>query len=127
MGEHMLRGIIVVGLLLTGSACSHGKTGEVDPAPAPVRVEVTNNYGLPMEIEAVGSGINQRLGVVHPGMVGKFIVPRNLLSSGSVQFQAHPSARGQLFRSGELLLAPGSIADFVISPQLFNSTVTIRP
>jgi hypothetical protein len=120
--------MLVPGLLLACSACARGG-GEGEPTPndSPVRVEVTNNYALPIEIYAVGSGITHRMGTVDPGMAGRFVIPQNLIGSGSVELQARPGTTKPPFRSGPLLLAPGRIVDFVIAPQLFNSTATLRP
>ena len=126
----MLRGwlLLVPGLLLTVSACARGSGGdEPQPADSPVRVEVTNRHALPMEVEAVGSGARQRLGTVHPGMAGHFTVSQNLIGAGGVELLAHPNASREQFSSGPLLLAPGTIVEFVIAPQLFNSTATLRP
>ena len=117
--------VLIAGLLLTSAACRGGAPPEPDNRP--VRVEVTNNYALPMEIFVVGSGITQRLGTVHPGMVGHFVVPKGMVGNGSVEFQAQPSARGQTVRAGQLLLQPGEVVDFTITAQLFNSTATLRP
>jgi hypothetical protein len=125
----MLRGlrILVPALLLTASACAHPGGGEIKSSDIPVYLEVTNQHALPMEIYAFASGITQRMGTVHPGMAGHFVVPQNLIGSGSVRFEARPNGAGQPFRSGEILLAPGAVVDFRIAPQLFNSTVTRRP
>ena len=79
-----------------------------------------------MEVYASGSGINHRMGTVHPGMDGHFAIPQALVGSGSVHFEARPSGGGQPFRSGEVLLASGSLIEFAIAGQLFNSTVTRR-
>jgi hypothetical protein len=79
-----------------------------------------------MEVYASGSGINHRMGTVHPGMSSHFVIPQNLVGSGSVQFEARPSGGGQPFRSGEVLLGPGSLIEFQIAAQLFSSTVTQR-
>ena len=119
--------VLVPALLLTASACAHSGGGEIKPNDSPVSVEVTNEHALPMEVFAVGSGISQRLGTVHPGMSGHFVIPQNLVGNGSVRFEARPSGGGQPFRSGETLLAPGAVVDFMIRAQLFNSTVTRRP
>jgi hypothetical protein len=116
-----------VPFLLLASACAHSGGGETAPAAGSVEVSVTNQNALPMEIYATGSGINHRMGTVHPGMNGHFVIPQTLVGNGSVQFEARPSGGGQPFRSGELLLAPGSLVQFRIAPQLFNSTVTRRP
>jgi hypothetical protein len=124
----MLRGlrVVVPALLLTASACARSSGGEMAPAAGSVEVAVTNRNALPMEVYASGSGINHRMGTVHPGMGGHFVIPQNLVGGGSVQFEARPSGGGQSFRSGEVLLAPGSLIQFVIAPQLFSSTVTRR-
>jgi hypothetical protein len=122
---HRLR-LLVVALLLTG--CAH--SAETDPAPSAgtVEVRVSNQNALPMEVLASGSGIRHRLGTVHPGMRGSFVVPQNLVGNGSVQFEARPSGGGnvQPFRSGEVMLASGSLIEFQIAAQLFNSTVVRR-
>jgi hypothetical protein len=114
-------------LLLAASACARGGSDEPVPTGDPVRVEVTNNYALPVEIYAVGSGVTRRLGTVHPGMGARFTIPQNITRSGSVELEARLAAERQTFRSGQLLLAPGTIVDFDVAPQLFNSTVTLRP
>jgi len=111
-------------LLLTVSACAHSTGGTAAPTAGSVKVEVTNRNALPMEIYAIGSGINHRLGTVHPGMDGHFVVPQNLVGNGSVVFEARPSGGGQPYRSGETLLAPDAVIEFLIAAQLFNSTVT---
>jgi hypothetical protein len=129
----MLRGLrlLVPALLLTATACAHSGGGEAKPeireTGIPAYVEVRNQHALPMEVYAFASGITQRLGTVHPGMSGRFTIPQNLIGNGSVRFEARPSGGGQPFRSGETLLEPGSVVDFEIAAQLFNSTVTRRP
>lgn len=124
--------VLIPTLLLVVSAC-RGKGDEetpspVSPAASPSRVEVTSNYSLPLEIFAVGSGINQRLGTVYSGMARSFVIPPAMLGSGSVEFQARPTAPGGAqFRSGPILVGPGRTVDLRLTPQLFNSTATIRP
>lgn len=124
----MLRGmrLVVPALMLTVAACAHTSGGAQAPAAGTVEVSVTNQNALPMEVYASGSGINHRMGTVHPGMGAHFTIPQNLVGNSSVLFEARPSGGGQPYRSGEILLAPGSLIQFVIAPQLFNSTVTRR-
>ena len=123
----MLRNVLMLALALLGSGCAKGGTDEPRPSESPVRVEVTNHHALPIEIYAVRHGASQRLGTVHPGMDAHFVIPANFTRSGSVELQAFPAASSQSFRSGELLLAPGTIVDLVVAPQLFSSTATLRP
>lgn len=118
---------LIPGLLLCAIACAKGSTESAAPSNDPVRVEVVNRYPLAVEVYAFGTGMERRLGTVEPGMKASFVIPPNLTTSGDVQLQVSPAASNQRFRSGELLLAPGSIVDLIVAPQLFSSTATIRP
>jgi hypothetical protein len=123
----MIRGgwLLVAGLALSAGCAKSGEEG-VEPVTGPsATVEVRNDHPLPVEIFATGSGTNQRLGTVHPGMEGRFAIPPAMLGGGSVELQVR-AANGQLFRSGPLLLAPGAVVDVVVATQLFNSTATVR-
>ncbi|MGH7512492.1 MAG: hypothetical protein ACREOQ_06155 [Gemmatimonadales bacterium] len=115
--------LLLCALLVTSSACSHSAGSQPGPNMGSVKVEVTNQNALPMEIYAFGSGISHRLGTVHPGMDGHFVVPPTLVGNGSVVFEARPTGGGRPFRSGEILLAPDALIEFQIASQLFNSTV----
>jgi hypothetical protein len=126
----VLRGswLLVPVVLLAGSACARGHGGTVAPGDSPpVHVEVTNRYALPVEIYAVGAGITHRLGTVHPGMAAHFVIPQTMIGGGPIELQASPGTSSRDFRSGQLLLSPGAVVDFVVAPVLFNSTATIRP
>jgi hypothetical protein len=129
-GGHVLRrtGALVPCLLLLAAACAKG-TGADAPNPNenPVRVEVTSRHPLAVEVYAVANNLEQRLGTVHPGMNARFTIPFNLTTSGGVELVVGPPASNQRFRSGELLLAPGSVVDLIVAAQLFSSTATIRP
>jgi hypothetical protein len=118
--------VLIAGLLITLPACSPS-AANVEPDNRRVTVEVRNQHALPMDVYVVGAGSFHRLGVVDPGMDGTFYIPQNLLGSGSVSLEARPTETGRPFRSGSLLLAPGSVVDFIISQQLFSSTVIQRP
>lgn len=120
--------LLMTGLVFT-AACGHRHTEDPGPISAPGLVEVTNNYGLPMEIFAVGTSTRQRLGLVNPGMVSRFEIPANLINGGAVVFQAIPTApvHAQQYRSGELFLNSGTVVELEIAAVLFNSTATIRP
>ena len=97
------------------------------PNDNPVRVRGHQRHPLAIEVYAIGTGIDQRLGTVHPGMNSEFVIPPNLTTSGGVELQAVAGGQQPAFRSGPLLLAPGSVVDLIVTPQLFNSTVTLRP
>ena len=109
-----------------GSGCARRQQAAAPPsADAPVRVVVTNHFTSPMEVIAVGSNISHRLGIVHPGMVGEFVLPQAMIGGGTVELFA--GAVNSRARSGPLLLSPGAVVDFEIANPLFNSTATVRP
>jgi hypothetical protein len=125
----MIRPLLVfaAGILLFGGACSKTAGDDVEPLESPsASVEVRNNHALPVEIVAQGSGINQRLGTVHPGMEGSFSIPPAMLGGRAVELVV-VAGTGQRFRSGPLLLSPGAVVDVVCEAQLFNSTAVVRP
>ena len=125
----MLRRVwtLVPSLLLCASACAKGGGEGPNPTDSPVRVEVSSRHALAVEVYAVGGGTSRRLGTVHPGMSAQFAIPSNLTTSGSVELEVSPTASRERFRSGRLLLAPGTIVELRVAPQLFNSTATLRP
>ena len=119
--------LAVCGLLPIISSCAHGSPDTPEPEPIPARVEVVNNNALPVEIYALGGGIERRLGTVHPGMSARFVIPMVIVNSTSVELEARPSTNSPRFKSGPLLLTPGAVVDIVLASRLFASTATIRP
>lgn len=120
--------LLALAASLLAPACGQRTGGGPAPSPgdSPVRVEVTNDFALPVEIYVVGSGINYRVGMVHPGMSGSFQIPPAMVGNGSVEFQARPANSGNPYRSGQLLLAPGRVVVLRVAAQLFNSTTSIQ-
>jgi hypothetical protein len=117
--------VLVAGLLATVPACAH-RGGAVAGAPQPaaaVRLDVTNNNGMIMEIFIVASGAARRMGLVAPGTVGHFVVPQSMLGNGPIEVEA--MAPAQMIRSGRLLLAAGQTIDFKIGTTQVNSTATV--
>lgn len=117
--------LLVAGVIVTGAACAHGSGGAANsgtarPAETVVRLNVTNESTYAFEVYVVGSGISHRLGTVAPGIDRHFVVPRSMIGNGPVEFQAGAA------RSGQLLLAPGDVVDFVIKSPAFSSTATVR-
>ncbi|NNG17509.1 MAG: hypothetical protein HKM89_13620 [Gemmatimonadales bacterium] len=127
---HRRSWILVFMLLLAGSACGGSRAETPGPDDNPVLVVVTNNYALAMEISVIGAGTTHRLGTVDPGTSGRFTVPPGMIGGGPLEFRANPPPRANervQAQSGRILVAPGAIVDFVITPRLFNSTATLRP
>lgn len=117
--------VVAAASLLASAACVRAgarQASGVYPSNEPVRVHVTNNYALAMEIYASGGGTYRRLGLVYPGMPTSFEVPPAMLTGGGeVEFTAQPSGHGQTFRAFPVTLAPGDVVDFVIMTNLIGS------
>lgn len=113
-------------MLLASSGCGRRRQqAGREPADDAVRIVVTNHSTAPMEVVAVGSNISHRLGIVHPGMVGDFVLPLGMVGGGTVElFAADGESRA---RSGPMLLSPGMVVDFAIRTPLYNSTASVRP
>jgi hypothetical protein len=120
--------IAAIALLLVGG-CSRNAPGDPGPMTEGARVylEVTNNFALAVEVSAVSAGINQRLGMVHPGMQAHFTLPQALINGRQIEFVVAPSASTTQYRSAEMILYPGEIVDLQVAAVLFNSTTVIRP
>lgn len=121
--------LLLPATLLLAVACHRGNAEEdqtPQPDLQPVRVEVTNQFALPVDIYATGHGISHRLGTVHPGMKGSFDLPPVLIGNGSAELQARPANGDRAFQSGPLLLSPGAFVEFTVSPQIFSSTIRVR-
>jgi hypothetical protein len=121
--------VISSAALLACSACAlgvgaGGQAGAAD-AGAPVHLQVTNSSGGPMDIYATGSGTSYRVGTVHPGLTGRFEVRRTVVGTGAVEFTAQ-SADGHVLESGPMLLRPGDVVDFALTPHTATSMASVR-
>lgn len=117
--------------LLALSACLFGprrSTTAGVPRDGRVRVNVTNNYALPVDVSAMASGIVYRMGTVAPGIVGHFLLRRAMLAGGGmVEFAAQPAGTEPPVRSGQMLLQEGDVVDFEITSHLIASYARVRP
>ena len=97
--------------------------------PDSVVVYVTNNWSLPMEVFATGSGTMYRMGTVNPGIPSQFVLRRDMLATdGQVQFWGQASGMGPRVGSEVLWLRAGDVAiDFEIATNLIGTRATIRP
>lgn len=125
----MRRLLLSVLALLTLHGCSkpHADEPEPDTGGARSYLEVTNRFALPVQIFVAGGGGAQRLGTVHPGMSGHFVIPRNFSSGTSAEFRADAGPGQIMYRSATMLVQPGAIIDMEIATVMFNSTTVIRP
>jgi hypothetical protein len=79
-----------------------------------------------MKVYTAGSGTLYRIGTVHPGLPGRFLVRPTMIVNGPVEFVAR-SGTGPFLRSGRILLGPGDVVDFDLTPSPVTSTATVRP
>ncbi len=123
LGQAM--GLVV---LLASSACAVGMgagSAAGTGAARPVQLQVTNTSGGPIEIYATGTGTSYRVGTVHPGLTGRFVIRPTMVSNGAVEFTAHSPVWGTV-ESGPMLLRPGDVADFALTPYTATSRSSVR-
>ena len=126
----MTRSFFSAALFLMSSGCGQafgaaGHMAQALEARHPVQLEVTNQSGGPIEIYAQGSGTSYRVGTVHPGLTGRFIVRPGMVLNGAVEFLA-VSGMGDLVRSGPMLVRAGDVVDFALTPHRATSVATVR-
>ena len=93
-----------------------------------VWVIITNNYALPMEIYATGTGTTYRLGVVDPGIKREFRLRRDLLATNHVvTFTAQASGVGPRYVADPVYISAGDVVDFIIATNVIGSRVDVRP
>lgn len=123
-------GLIPAAMLLASAGCGYGIGAAAAPAETAdverrVELHVTNESGGPMEVYAVGAGTVYRIGTVHPGLAGRFVLRRGMGETGAVELVAR-SATGAVVRSGPMLLRPGHVVDFELARNSVTSTATVR-
>lgn len=127
----MRRLLTAAAVVLLATGCAKTVKEATPDAGARVHLEVTNNFALPVDISVSSTGTVRRLGTVHPGMSAHFVVPPNLIGGQNVQFIAQPVTSANsvqnVYRSADLLLAPGNIVDMSVHAVIFNSVTTVRP
>ena len=129
MTPHRRLCMLATGLALAEAACAGQNSAwkqDTSPDLSAIRVTVTNQYGFPMTVYAVGSGTTFRLGKVLPEMVGNFIVPKALVGNGPVEIVAQGDGAPPA-QSGPLLLHGGQVVEFTINRPTYTSTARIRP
>jgi len=101
---------------------------EREPLPNDsVVVYVQNDYALSMDAYVVGSGTSYRMGTVSPGIVSRFVLRRDMLSTDHIlEFVAQATGYGPQARSGQLEVLPGDTVDFLIETNLIGTRATVR-
>ncbi|HVO34655.1 MAG TPA: alpha-amylase family glycosyl hydrolase, partial [Gemmatimonadales bacterium] len=93
-----------------------------------VIVYVQNDYALPMEAYVLGAGTDYRMGTVDPGIVSRFVLRSNMLSTNHIlEFVAQSTGYGPQARTGQLTVVPGDIVDFIIATNLIGTRAVVRP
>ena len=121
---------IVAGLLVAGSACSYRAPGEGVAFPAAeesVSLNFVNDYGMPLKVYTVESGVTQPLGTIYPGPEARLNLRSNPAGYDTVQVIIQPMDGQRRISTRALILPRGSAIDFTISRPLASSIAAIRP
>lgn len=132
----MYRRTMLVLLASTLTACAPGNPRPVTAAEAlatqvatqasQVQVEVRNNNFYDVVVYALTSGVRTRLGTV--GGHGKQLlrISASLVSSGMLQFAAHPIGSNSHATLDRVSVQPGQRVSLTIMPSIEQSFATVR-
>lgn len=115
--------------LLAATACiHHGQDPNDDDSPPrePVKVHVRNENFLDVNVYAVVSGVNRRLGMVSGNGSGEFTIEWNLTVGQSITINAVPIGGRGSATTGPLSIGLGQMIDFIVAPVLRQSTVSVH-
>lgn len=116
-------------IVASTSACAGRQTvaPAMQAASTPVHLRVSNHYGFPVTVYAIGSHTSSfRLGRVLPEMESDFVVPPAMVRVGPVEFVAE-GTEGARIQLGELQLSPGQRLSVTVSRPPNVSFLTVRP
>lgn len=109
---------LIAGLLATTAACAHHPASgdqSAHPAPAPVRVRITNAHSIQIDAWAVAPGESRKLGTIGPGLTRQFVIPHDLVQNGPIEIQVQGIGGGGTLNSQDMLLAPGDVVEVRIT------------
>lgn len=99
--------VVVLGALAVAGCSMHPAPAE-DEARPPALLTVTNESLNPVRVYGLKEGGRKKeFGAVEPQQSRQFPVPRALLTPGTIQLLAVPTARKENYRSPPVLLAEG--------------------
>lgn len=116
-------------LLTLASACvRHPETEDDEPLPKgePIAVHVRNENFLDVNVYAVISGVNRRLGTVSGNGSGDFSIDWGITVGQTISLRAIPIGGRGSASTGSLSIGLGQMIDFVVAPVLSQSTVSVH-
>lgn len=122
----LARTLLVPLALVTACAASHARRNV--PLSAPATLEVHSTYIGPLDLYAVSdNGFMQRIASSVGSRTERFKLPNSLLGGGgTIRIIAVPLAENGRASTGRIVVRPGDIVQFNISPNLAASSVFIR-
>lgn len=113
--------------LLLGACFLRAKPGEIpEPRPDPIPVRVKNENFLDMNVYAVVSGVQRRLGTVAGNSTANYTIPWSFVNGQGLQMLAVPIGGRGSAASGSLNPGYGQMIDFLIASQLRQSVATVH-
>jgi hypothetical protein len=115
-------------LVVAAAACAGkaaGRPANTDSDIGEVHLSVKNEFGFPVTVVAIGSGVNWSMGKVMPAAVRESKVPEALVVGGAVEFVVTGDGP-EPFRSGPMLLTSARLVEIIVKRPLSASTAVVR-
>ena len=110
----------------SGRPVATGGTEEPSPAAGASTVEVTNQNWSLVAVYAHVDGTAVRLGEVETGRTATLPLPARAGAAVELELVIDPLASETVWRSGRLLIAPGSVIELVVENHLPLTFVRVR-
>ena len=124
MRPRSLAHALLVPAVLT--ACASGG-GRAAANANSATLEVRNEFLGPIDLYAIRSGLPQRIGSVTGSRPERFRLGPSLIGAGdAIRIIAVPIAENGRASTGTIVVRPGDVVQFTISPTLAASSVFIR-
>ncbi len=116
-------------VVLLGVACARNSQTAPDGSPAPeagVLVSVDNQTWSILDVFAISSTMQVRLGQVEALSTGEMRVPEDVVALGSFQLRVRPVGGGQPFVTDPITANPGERVRLRLQPDIATSTWVIE-
>jgi hypothetical protein len=116
---------LVPTLLLLAAGCV--KRSVIPDEPETITILVSNNNSLDMNVYAVNQSMRVRLGMVTTASTQRFTVAlRQISPAGDLQLFADPIGSRRTLTSETIHVFAGQAVEWVLQPDLRQSSLTIR-
>ena len=123
---HLATRIVLMAVVLVASACVKRSVLNQD-VNGSITVRIANNNQLDVTVYAVNQGMRVRIGTVTSTSTAHFEIPlRQIGSAGEFRLLADPIGSTRTVTSEVVHVFPGQVVEWMLAPDLRQSSLSIR-